>query len=108
MQTILRRPRIALAVATLVLAGTLVGISTQGPAVADPTADPTTSAPVSIAACQVANFKGWPVQRFFLGYENRQSVPADVILFLVDFGRGGKPQTFTETGTFSSLTAASG
>jgi hypothetical protein len=100
MQTILRRPLVTLAVATLALAGMLVGISVQQPAIADPT----TSAPVSVAVCQATNFKGWASQRFFLGYENRQSVPADLIQFLVDFGRGDKPQTFTETGTFSSGT----
>ena len=97
MQTILRRPQVALGVASLALVSTLVGISAQRPAVADPT----TTAPVSVAVCQATNFKGWASQRFFLGYENRQSVPADLILFLVDFRRGDKPRTFTETGTFS-------
>jgi hypothetical protein len=98
MQTILRPRQVALATATLALAGTLVGISAQRPAVADAVA----SAPVSVAVCQATNFKGWALQRFFLGYENRQSAPADLIRFLVDFGRGDKPQIFTETGTFSS------
>jgi hypothetical protein len=100
MQTILRPPRTALAVATLALAGTLVGIPTQHPALAEPATGP----PVSVAVCQATNFKGWASQRFFLAYENRQPVPADLIRFLVDFGRGDKPQTFTETGTFSSGT----
>jgi hypothetical protein len=99
-QTILRPPRVALGAAMLALAATLVAISTPRPA----GADPTTSAPVSVAACQATNFKGWASQRFFLSYENRQSVPADLIRFLVDFGRGDKPQTFTETGTFASGT----
>jgi len=79
-------------VATLALGGTLVGISAQRPAIADAT----TSAPVSVAVCQATTFKGWASQRFFLAYENHQSVPADLIRFLVDFRRGDKPQTFTE------------
>jgi hypothetical protein len=100
MQTILRPPRAALGAATLALACTLAGLPTQHPALADPV----TSPPVSIAACQLTNFKGWASQRFSLSYENRQSVPADLIRFIVDFGRGDQPQTFTETGTFSSGT----
>ena len=99
MRTILRPARAVLGVATLALAGTLVGISSS-PVVAAPT----TSAPVSVAVCQATNFKGWAMQHLSLSYENRQSVPADLILFLVDSGRGDKPQTFTETGTFSQGT----
>jgi hypothetical protein len=100
MQTILRSPRAALGAAALALTGALVGIPTQHPALADPVISP----PVSVEVCQATNFKGWASQRFFLGYENRQSVPADLIRFVVDFGRGDKPQTLTETGTFSSGT----
>jgi hypothetical protein len=100
MQTLPRPPQAALGAATLVLAATLVALPTQHPALADAL----TSPPVSVAVCQATNLKGWASQRFFLGYENRQAVPADLIRFVVDFGRGDKPQTFTETGTFSSGT----
>lgn len=97
MRTILRPSRAVLCAVTLALAGTLAGTSPQRPAVAAP-AD---TGPVSVAVCQATNFKGWAVQRFYLGYENHQSVPADLVRVLVDFGRGGPPQSFTETGTFS-------
>jgi hypothetical protein len=100
MQTIPRPPQAALGAAMLALAATLVALPTQHPALADAL----TSPPVGVAACQATNFKGWASQRFFLGYENRQAVPADLIRFVVDFGRGDKPQTFTEAGTFSSGT----
>jgi hypothetical protein len=81
------------------LAFAATGIALQ--ATAASAAVQTDKAPVAINDHLVAAHKGSTTTRFYHRFTNQTGVAADLVRFTVTRGIGTKPQTITETGTFS-------
>lgn len=88
--------RIMLA-AAVAFAGTIVGVETS----AANASAAMNGAPVSVNEHLVTVNKGATTARFYHRFTNQGAVSADVVRFTVYLGSGNKPQTITETGTFS-------
>lgn len=84
-------------IAAVAFAG--MGIGFETPAVN--AATPVDKAPVRMNEHLVESHKGATTSRLYHRFTNLGPVPADVVRFTVNLGRGNEHQTITETGTFA-------